>query len=106
MYLPMNAPARTPMRLVHTSASAAPKNTMALEPGWAANPNVASWVLSPISAKKTVANVVKKAWSMGKKIKKLEVPVGFAPTNGGFADRSVSYFTTAPRGLKDTMNFG
>lgn len=26
----------------------------------------------------------------------MEVPVGFEPTNGGFADRSVSHFTTAP----------
>ena len=27
----------------------------------------------------------------------LEVPVGVEPTHGGFADRSVSHFTTAPR---------
>ena len=26
----------------------------------------------------------------------MEVPVGFAPTNGGFADHCVSYFATVP----------
>ena len=33
----------------------------------------------------------------------LEVPVGVEPTHGGFADRSVSHFTTAPRIARSTF---
>ena len=63
------APAVTPRAADKTNAAAAAKNTTQSDfPDWAANNTVASWVLSPSSARKTVANTVEKSFrSMGRR---------------------------------------
>ena len=50
-------PIRTPSKLVATSAAAAPAKTTQGDWDWALISRVASWVLSPISARKIVKNV-------------------------------------------------
>jgi hypothetical protein len=54
--LPTASPAITAIADVVTSARAAPKKTLHLDPD-VAKEKVATWVLSPISARKTAANV-------------------------------------------------
>jgi hypothetical protein len=56
------SPASTAMALVATSARAEPANTIQRERLPAASDRVASWVLSPSSARKTAANVDEKSF--------------------------------------------
>ena len=61
--LPMSWPASTPTAVVATSASAADANTVQRSPcDLLANIMVASWVLSPSSATKTLVNTVAKSF--------------------------------------------
>ncbi len=57
----MSAPS-TAMALVATNAAAEPRNTGNLAEAPLANVNVATWVLSPNSARKTVPNVTSRSF--------------------------------------------
>lgn len=59
IYFSIKLPQRTPIIVVQMRANEAPKNTDNFEVDFADNNMVASWVLSPSSAKKTIKKVDK-----------------------------------------------